>query len=171
MLVIGGIIDAGRQHRDARLAGTAGRCERSERLAQQIGVILHPAHAVFVEEFREHLHHRFAVFQHVADTGGGAGIVFQNVELVFASADNVSADNMGVDAAGRSEADHFRQEGFVFLDDFAGNAPGADDFLLVVDIVEESIEGENALFDALGQFAPLAAGDDARDDIEGDQFF
>jgi hypothetical protein len=78
---------------------------------------------------------------------------------------------MGVDPAGRREADHFRQEGFVLFDDLTGDAPGADDFLFVVDIVEESIEGENTLFDALGQFAPLTAGDDARDNIEGYQFF
>ncbi len=78
---------------------------------------------------------------------------------------------MGINAAGWRETDHFREECNVLLNDFTGNAPGADDFLLVVDIVEESVESENALFDTLGQFAPLAPGNDARNDIEGDQFF
>ena len=64
-------------------------------------IVFDGADAVLVKQFREHLHHRLAVFQHVADTGRGAGIVFQNVELVFAGAHDVGSDNMGIDATRR----------------------------------------------------------------------
>ena len=124
-----------------------------------------------MEQFREHLHHRFAVFQHVADTGRRAGIVLQHVELVFAGAHDVGADDMGIDAARRAEADHLRQEGVVLLDQFARNAAGPDDLLLVVDVVEEGVERDDPLLDALGQLAPFAAGNDARDEVEGDELF
>lgn len=130
-----------------------------------IGIVLDPLDLVFVEQFREHLHHRFAVFQHVADTGRCAGIVFQNVELVFAGPHDIGADDVGVDTARRFEADHLGQEGLVALDEFAGNATGADDFLLVIDVVEECVECQHPLLDTLRQLAPFATGDDSRDDV------
>lgn len=157
MFVIGGIVDAGGQDRNARAALAAGRCKRGQRLAQKARIILDALHLVLGEEFREHLHHRLAVLQHVGDAGGRAGIVFQNVELVFAGAHNVRADDMGVDAARRLETDHFRQEGDVVFDQLARNAAGLDDFLLVVDVIEKGVERQNALLDALRQLAPLAS--------------
>ncbi|MEY9790548.1 hypothetical protein ABIE77_005107 [Sinorhizobium fredii] len=124
-----------------------------------------------MEEFREHLHHGFPVFQHVADTGGRAGIVFEHVELVFAGAHDIGADDVGIDATRRPETDHLRQEGVVLLDQFARDSPGADDFLLVVDVVEEGVERNDPLFDALGEAAPFTAGNDAGNEIEGDELF
>lgn len=171
MLVEGGVVDSGREDGNARLALAAGRSERGKALAKQIGIVLHRPHAVLVEEFRKHLHHGFPVFQHVADAGRRAGIVLQHIVLVFAGAYDVGTDDVGVDAARRPEADHLRQEGVVLLDQFARDAPGADDLLLVVDVVEKGVERDDALFDALGEPAPFAPGDDAGYEIEGDQFF
>ena len=101
-----------------------GGASAVEALAQLVGIIFDRPDLVLEEQFREHLHHGFAVFQHVADTGWGAGIVFQHVELVFAGAHDVGADDMGIDAAWRPHADHFRQEGGVLLDQCARNAAG-----------------------------------------------
>ena len=50
-----------------------------------------------------------------------------------------------------------------------GHAAGAQDFLAVVDVVEEGVERLDALLDALRQPPPFGAGDDARHDVEGDQ--
>ena len=122
-----------------------------------------------MKEFREHLHHRLAVFQHVADTGRSAGIVFQNIELVFAGAHDVGADDVRIDAARWPETDHLWQEGFVALDQLLGTRPAM--ISCVVDVVEESVEGDDPLLDALRQLAPFAAGNDARDQVEGDEFF
>ncbi len=52
-----------------------------------------------------------------------------------------------------------------------GTRPGADDLLLMVDIVEEGVEGDHPLLDSLGKLAPFAGGDDAGNDIEGDELF
>ncbi|MNW01585.1 hypothetical protein D3C71_1972420 [compost metagenome] len=41
----------------------------------------------------------------------------------------------------------------------------------MVDVVEEGVEGDDPLFDALGELAPFAAGNDAGDEIEGDELF
>lgn len=78
---------------------------------------------------------------------------------------------MGVDAARRPKADHLRQKGHVLLDQFTRDAAGANDFLLVVDVVEKGVERDDPLFDALGELAPFAAGNDAGDEVEGDEFF
>jgi hypothetical protein len=78
---------------------------------------------------------------------------------------------VGIDAARRLEADHLRQEGFVALDQLARDAARLDDLLLVVDVVEEGVEGDDPLLDALGELAPVSAGNDAGDDVEGDELF
>ncbi|MCY1299722.1 hypothetical protein D9M70_492610 [compost metagenome] len=171
MFIVGGVVDTGREHGDARLAAAAGGCQRRQALAQEIRVVLHRAHAVLMEEFGEHLHHRLPVFQHVADTGWRARIVLEHVELIFTCSHDVGADDMGVDAARRPEADHLRQEGDVLLDQLSRHASGADDFLLVVDVVEKGVERDDPLFDALGELAPFAAGNDAGDEVEGDELF
>ena len=59
----------------------------------------------------------------------------------------------------------------MLLDQFARNAAGPDDLLLVVDVVEEGVEGDDPLLDALRELAPFAAGNDARDKVEGDELF
>ena len=50
-----------------------------------------------------------------------------------------------------------------------GTLPGAQDFLAVVDVVEEGVERLDALLDALRQPAPFGARKNARHDVEGDQ--
>ncbi|MNE52054.1 hypothetical protein D3C80_1467120 [compost metagenome] len=137
MFIIGRIVDAGGQHSNTRFAGAAGWCQRRKGLPQLIGVILNALHLVLMEQLGEHLHHGFAVFQHIADTGRCSGIVFQHIELVFARANNVCTDNMGIDAAWWREANHFRKKGFVFFDQFTRNTSSANDFLLVIDVIKE----------------------------------
>ncbi len=54
-------------------------------------------------------------------------------------------------------------------DQLLGDLARLDDLLAVIDVVDEGVERAHALLDALGQPAPLRAGYDARNDIEGDE--
>ena len=169
MLEIGGIVEAGRQHRDGRRVVQIVRPDRRQRLAQQLRVVLDRAHPDALEQLGEELHHRLAVLQHVGDAGRRARIVLQHEELVLAGAHDVDADDVGVDAGRRPHADHLGQKGLVLGDQLLRNPAGAQDLLAVVDVVEEGVERLHALLDAGGQPPPFGARDDAWHDVEGDQ--
>ena len=167
---IGGIVAAGRQHGDASAVPrtVSGRTAASD-CRSSCGIVLDRPHLDPLEQLGEQLHHRLAVLQHVGDARRRARIVFQHVELVLADAHDVDADDVGVDAARRPDADHLGQERVVGGDQLARHAAGAQDLLAVIDVVEEGVERLHALLDALRQPAPFGAGDDARHDVERDQ--
>jgi hypothetical protein len=168
---IGGVVDARRQHRDHGPRGAGLGRAGGERTAQVLRIAAHRLHRNAGEEFREHLQHGFAVLQHVGDAGRRARVVLEHEELVFVGAHDVDADDMGVDVAGRRDADHLRQEGLVPGDQLHRDTPGAQDFLAVIDVVQEGIDGAHALFDAALQARQLPARDDARHHVEGNQAF
>jgi hypothetical protein len=89
------------------------------------------------------------VFQHVGHARGGARIVLEHVELVLGSAYDIDADDVRINIARRTEADHLRQERLVLRDQLLGNLAGPHDLLTMVDIVEECVERHYALLDAL----------------------
>ena len=169
VLEIGAVEDAGRQHRDGRLAFEAALRDRFERAQQIFWIVVDGRDAVQREQVGEHVHHRFPVLQHVGDAGRRAGVVLQDVDLVLARADEVDADDVAVDAERRLDADHLGHEGAVLDDQLLGDALGLQDLLAVVDVVHEHVERAHALLDAGAQTPPLGARDDARHDVERDQ--
>src|SRR5690606_1506852 len=84
---------------------------------------------------------------------------------------DVDADNVAVDAAGRIDADHFRQEGLVLIDEFLRDHAGAQDLATVIDVIEKGVEGTGPLADAARQLAPFGGPEHARDEIERDKAF
>src|SRR5262249_31670759 len=54
---------------------------------------------------------------------------------------------------------------------FGRNLAGAHDVLVVVDVVNESVERRDTLAQSLLQLAPLGGGNDARGDVERDEAF
>jgi hypothetical protein len=162
-------VDAGRQYGDRRRTLAGGRRNGRERAAQVMRIGFHRPDAVLHEQLREHLHHRLAVLDHVRDAGRGAGIVLQHVELVLADAHDVGADDVGVDPARRREADHFRQEGDIALDQPGRDLAGLHDLLVVVNVVQEHVQRTHPLLDALGQALPFPVVDDPRHEVERDQ--
>jgi hypothetical protein len=142
-----------------------------ERAAQVDRVVLNRLHLDAGEKLGEHLQHRFPVLQHVGDARGRAGVVLQHEEFVLAGAHKVDADDMGIDIARRRHADHLRQEGLVLRDQIDGDAARAQDFLPVVDVVQEGVDGAHPLLDPARELRPFPRRDDARHDVEGDQAF
>ena len=117
------------------------------------------------------MHHRFPVFQHVGDAGRGAAIVFQHVEFILGDAHDVDADDVGIDAARRIDAHHLRHEGGVLDDDVCRDAPCPQDFLTVIDVVDEGVERPHPLFDAGRKPAPFRGRKHPGNDVEGDEAF
>ena len=167
MFEIGGIVDPRRHHRDGRRSCCHCRGRGRQRLAQIGGIALHRLHPVAREEFREHLQHRLPVLEHIADAGGRARIVLEHEELARPRADEVDPDDMGVDPARRADPDHLRQVGRVAGNHRGGQATRPDDFLLVVDVIEEGVDRPDTLFDAARQLRPFGSRNDPRDDVEG----
>ncbi len=171
VLEVGAVVLAGRQHGDRRLAVEMRRRDAFERRAQVLRIALHRRNAVAAEEIREHVHHRLAVLQHVGDAGRRARVVLEHEELVLGRAHDVDADDVGVDAARRLDIDHLGQECLVLDDQVLRDAPGLEDLLAVIDVVDEGVERAHALLDAGGEAAPLGGREHARDDVERDEAF
>ena len=147
----------------------AGGRHAFQRLAQHGGVILDGCHAMACEEVREEIHHRLAVLEHVGHAGRRAAIVLEDIELVLAHPDDIDSDDMGIDAARRVHADHLRHEGIVLDDDLLRDAAGPQDFLAVIEIMDEGVQRPDPLLDPGRQFPPLGGGEDPRDDVKGDE--
>ena len=151
VFVIGRVVDAGREHGDNRPALAGRRRAGRQRPAQHLRIVTDRPYTDFREQLREHLQHRFPVLQHVGDAGRRAGIVFEHEEFVLAGAHEIHADDVGVDVSGRRDAEHLGQEGVIVLDQLDRHAACAQDFLPMVDIVQEGIDGPDALLDSAGE--------------------
>ena len=155
-------------------AGTAlAACWRAglKRAAQVLGIIADRLHLDRAEKFREHLQHGFAIFQHIADTGRGAGVVLQHKKVILAGAHNICADDMGIDIAGRAKVDHLRQKSLVLGNQINRYNTGAKNFLTVIDVVQKRVDGIDTLFNPLGQLGPFARRNNTRHQIKGNQTF
>ena len=76
---------------------------------------------------------------------------------------------MRIHISRRGDADHLRQERLVIGDQFARDAPGAENFLAMINIVKEGVDRPYPLLDPAFQPGPLAGRYHPRDDIEGDE--
>lgn len=101
--------------------------------------MLDRCNAMDFKQFREHPHHGFPVFHHVGNTGRGASVVLQNIEVIFPDTDKIRSDDVGIHLAGRCEANHLRQESLILDDQICRNAPRPDNLLTVINVMEEGI--------------------------------
>ena len=169
VLEIGAIVDPRRQDGNNRLALAPGWRAGRQRTAQLAGILADFLHLDPGKQLGKHLQHGFPIFEHVADAGRGAGIVLEHVKFVIPGADNIGSDNMGIDAAGRIDADHLRQKGSIVGDKFDRHPARPQYFLTVIDIVEKGVDRPDPLFDAFRKLAPLASRKHARYHIKRDQ--
>ena len=169
VLEIGAIVDAGSEDGNHRFSFASRRCAGRQRTPQLSRIMADFLHLDLGEKFGKHLQHGFPVFEHVADTRRSAGIVLKHVKFVIAGPDDIGADDMGINAARRIDADHLRQEGGVVGDQLDRHPARAQYFLAVIDIIEKGIDRPDSLLDAFRQLAPLARRQHARHNIKGDQ--
>gem|GEM_PF-2102575 len=155
----------GKQHS----GGVIQRAGALERVQQQVGVVVDGRDALGGEQLGEQAHHHLAVFEHVADTTGGAQVVFQHEIAAIAIADQVHAGDVRIQAPVQVQALHGDLITLVGQDLLWRDDPGLEDALVVVDVFQKQVQGLHALDTAALDRTPLAGADAARDDIEGDQ--
>ena len=123
------------------------------------------------EQVRKQPHHDFAVFQHVGHAGGRARIVLEHEEIFRLGPDDVDAGDMHIDVVRHVLAVHLGPEHRVLEDQVVGDDIGAQDVAAVIDVAQEHVERAHPLLQALFQQRPFLAGEDAGNDVEGDQPF
>jgi hypothetical protein len=162
------VVHAWREQHDSGVRHALRR-DGAQVFEQQVGIVLHGRDAVALEQFREEPHHHLAVFQHVRDAARHAQVVFQHVVLASVGAHDVDAGDVGVDVARDIHAHHFLAELRVLQHLVGRDLAGAQDVLLVVDVVDEVIQRLHALAQAGFEMAPFGRRDDARNDVERNQ--
>src|SRR5207247_275797 len=115
------------------------------------------------EDTLEHL----AILQYIRDTRGHAQVVFEDVVLAVAVADQVGAGNVAPDSERRIETVALLAEGDGGGDHVRRDGAILEDLLLVINVVNEAVERVNALLEAAIDVVPLGSADDARDQVEG----
>ena len=169
MLVIGRVVDAGRQQHDSRIAGGGFRRERLQRGEQFVRIVLDRRHAMAREQLREQPHHDLAVLQHVGDARRRAGVVLENIKRVGIDADHVDAGDVHVDVVRHLLAVHLRPEHRILEHQALRHDAGLENFAAAVDVAQISVDRLDALLKPAAQRVPFLRRQDARDDVERDQ--
>ena len=148
MLVIGRVVDAGREQHDGRLGGGGVRRDGLQRREQFVRIVLDRRDAMAREQVGEQPQHDLAVLQHVGDAGGRAGIVFQHVEGVGIDAHDVDAGDEHVDVVRHALAVHLRPEDRVLEHEILRDDAGAQHLALGIDVLDVEVDRLDALFEA-----------------------
>ena len=159
VLVIGGIVDAGRHQRHRRLGRGGQRRHRAQRRQQFVRILFHRRDAVAGEQVRKQPHHDFAVFQHVGHARGRARIVLQHEEVFRVDADDVDAGDVDIDVVRHVLAVHLGPEHRVLEDQVVGDDIGAQDVAAVIDVAQEHVERAHPLLQAFFEDAPIPSPD------------
>jgi hypothetical protein len=115
---------------------------------------------------RERLFHHFAILEDVRDAGWAPQVILENVELAIAVAHEVGAGHVAPDASGRVEADALFSKRPCRADEVARHDAVLQDFLLVINVVDEKVESVDPLLQPTLDTLPLMRLDDARHDVE-----
>ncbi|MNK79695.1 hypothetical protein D3C87_993670 [compost metagenome] len=170
MFEVGGVVHA-RRHDDDRGVIDAHGGDGAQVVEQHVRVMVDGRDAVAREQFREQPHHHLAVFQHVGHAGGHAQVVFQHIEFALARAHDVDAGDVGVNVGGDGNALHFRAVLGILVYLLGRNDARLDDVLLMINIMDEHVQGLHALHQARLHLRPFGGGDDAGDGVERNQAF
>ena len=93
------------------------------------------------------------------------------MELRRIRAHHINARDMHVNPARRRDATHLGPIGFILQNQRFRNAPGLQDFPRPINIRQKHIERTHPLRQAARQMLPFLPGQNARNDIKGDQPF
>ena len=174
MLEIRRVVHAGGQHHHRRV-GCGRGCRGPQGFQQQVGVVRYRSNAVFTEQVREKPHHHLAVLQHVAHAAGHTQVVFQHVVLPIAlrigCANNVNAADVRVNVAGHIHPHHLGAKLRVLENLLGRNNAGLQDVLAVVHVVDKAVQRRDALHQALFHGGPFVRGNDAGNQVKGNQAF
>ena len=167
VLEVGRVVDAGGEHhRDRALARPRRGVE--EGLEQQARIVVDGADRVRGEELGEDAVEERAVLEHVGHAARHPAVVLEDEVAALAVADDVGAHHVREDLPRR---DHPAQLALVFppgQHQLGGDHLVAQALLVPVDVEQEQVQRGDALDEAVLDLLPLAGGDDARHEVEGE---
>jgi len=135
-------------------------------IAQAAGIVCDRPDLRRGKHLRKHtLHHR-AILEHIGDTGRTAQIVFKHINVAVAVPHQVRAGYMAPNTARRVQADALFAIRFRREHDFRRHDAVLENLLVVVEVLDEMVQGGNPLLEAALNAAPLGGRHDARHKIE-----
>ncbi len=144
VLEIRGVADAGRQH-DERRIGDVRRRQRAQRREQRLSVLRDRTDLIAIEQARHHALGHLAVGEHVRDAARHAQVVLEDDEAAVLQADEVAARDRHVDVAVHADAAHLAAEVPAAVEQLARDDALGEDAALVVDVLQEQVDGGQAL--------------------------
>src|ERR1051325_2924755 len=109
------------------------------------------------------------VLENVRDSGRTAEVILQNVNLAVAMANEVSSSDVAPNTPRWFQALTFLAIPFRRSNDMRGNDAVFEDFGSVIEVVDEKVQRENALFKAALDAIPFGGGHDAWHQVEGER--
>ncbi len=147
------------------------RGQALQHFQQVAGIAVHRPHRESLEYAGEDALQHLAILQHVGDAGGHAQVVLQHIVFAVAIAHQVRAGDMAPDAPGRIQPVTLLPVRDRRRDHLGGNRAVLENFLVVVDVVDEGVERVDALLQAAFDAVPFVGRHDARDQVEGKDSF
>jgi hypothetical protein len=167
MLEVGRVVNPRREDRHLGFADPTGG-EVFEGFEEHRGVFIDGDDGRLMENLWEGPLHHLAIFQNVRDTRRDAHVVFEDVELPVGIADKISPGDVAPDSFGRVQADALMAKRLPAVDDMLGDDAVLQDSAIVIDVVQEEIEGFDPLFQTAFDRGPFVAVNDAGDNVEGE---
>ena len=123
-------------------------------------------HVVAREETRKHALGDLAIGEHVRDAARHAQVVFEHHEAAVFETNEIGAGDRDVDVLVNLDAAHLAPVVPAAVDEFRRHDAFREDASLVVDVLQEQIDGRQTLRESAFERVPLAARDDPREQIE-----
>ena len=168
MFEVGAVVVSGGEQHDRRVVDAVLR-DRAQRFEQQVGIVVDGTDALLREELGEEPHHHLAVLEHVRHARGRAQVVLEHVVRAVLVAHEIDAGDMRIHAVWQLEAEHRDLVGLVGEHLLGGHYARLENFLLVINVVQEAVQRVGALAQAARELIPLGARNDARDGVERNQ--
>ena len=163
VLVEGRVVVAGGQYHNSRILNLGGLLQGIE---QHSRIEINRPYVLSEEKLRIETHHDEAVLQHVGDARGGPHVVLKDIVVAVAVPYEIGSDDVRVHAAGEGKPCHDRRVEGVPVDSAPRDDALLDDLAVMVDIVEEQVEGLRSLGEAAADLLPFGGGDDSRKRIK-----
>ncbi len=167
VLEVGRVADARRQDDEGRI-GDVRRRERAQRRQQRLAVLRDRADLVAIEEPRHHPLGDLAVGEHVGHAARHAQVVLEHDEPAVLEPHEIAAGDRDVDVAVDPDAAHLAPEVPAAVEQVARHDAFGENPALVVDVLEEEVDGRQPLREARSERAPLGRGDDPGQQVEGE---
>ena len=169
VLEIRAVVSAGREQHDCRISHTRRR-DVAEGFQKLLRVMVNGLDADGFKHSGKRALHRAAVFQNVTHAGRTAAVVFEHEIISVLVADQIRAADADVNSLRHFKVHELAAEMFSRQNEKLRDDTVLQDFLLVINVVQEKIQRRDALREAALDLLPLFRRDDPRQQIKRKNF-